>query len=178
MNIGGRNEGVCNDIDFGISRSRKTDFHHVKPHRDARFPQQLKPRHGSAHNQRLLGGSDRLHRVAVPRAAAALHLDEHQRIAVARHQIHLTPAGRPEVAIENLVARAAQGTGGQPLPFPAQPGPVVLRRGRAAPFSGEETCDDGLEKAHILPAWLDAPEWRTPCAGKSGIAGKGRPSRS
>ncbi len=178
MQFGGRCKGVLYDIDFRLSAGRETHFHHIEPDRNAWFTQQLQPCHGPAHNQRLLAGGNRFHRGAKLPAAAAFHLDEHQCVAMARHQVDLSPARGPEIAIENPVPCTAQGTGGQALPFPSQLCPVVPKRDRAALSSGEETCDDGSEKAHILPAWQDAPGWHTPCAGKNGIVGKGRPSRS
>lgn len=85
------------------------DAHHIEAHRVEVRLLLGQEAFGEAPYYGLLARGDGVERVSVARSAAQLHLDEHERVCVAKDQVQL-PEARAVVALDELVAFLRQVT--------------------------------------------------------------------
>lgn len=93
----------------------------VEPKDDVGIIQQLQPGQRSPGYEFLLGYGYRLHWPSVIVAAARLHLDENQGIAVPADHVHFSSFWRTEVPIQHFVAVPSEKFAREFLPARAEP---------------------------------------------------------
>jgi hypothetical protein len=194
--MSGSRAGIADLVDKGLGQlkcvfndaeSRRAVFephlHNIKPEWDPRVPQQFEPGQCSSRDESLLGKGYRAGRGTVAEAAPSLYLDKHECAArfLSADDIHLAAARSSEVPVKDLVAVSPQMVGCQTLP--KKPEPVFLRcrfgarlrPAAEAPAALEESCGDGLRKAHEYGVSPSGGPYRSLCAAQTRIPGTPHP---
>ncbi len=112
--------------------------------------EQAQPCAGTARDEFLLHAIHGIGGAASLVAGARFHLGENQCVLrdVAQHEVHLSPALRPEVPVKDFAAVFAEIALRELLAAPAEC--VARVSGRVPPGEPGEKTGDGLDKAHFF----------------------------
>ena len=129
----GQREGILLDLHCWRARPIHDHLDDVESKEKIRISKQLEPSQCAFGDQALLLGVHRFARPAELSARSRLDLDEHQRVPVPTHDVHLAPAARAKVAVQDFVAGPPQRFCREPFAATPKRVPRITRLARHKP---------------------------------------------
>ena len=171
-------ECVADNFDPRLQLVLHDDLNHIKPKQDIGIVEQAKPGQRAARDSSLLIGPDGFNRSSEFFAAAGLHFDEHERVAIAADNVDLSAAAPVKIAIENLVTVSSQKPAGQLFAERAALDVIRFPGAREAAAPPARKSGDGSDRGPVHEAWSGAARCRNLCVDRSNTPESGRRSHA